>query len=97
MSEFGTEFCYYVLKMKVPLSEIRYSKTVKVFVTLLIIVALVYLGGTLLSSPIINASKYQKLLAVENSEFTSDIQELSYNQIPLLDKDSAALLGNRKM
>ena len=87
----------YVLRKKIPLTEIRYSKVTKMLVGLLVLVALFYFGGSLLSSPIINASKYQKLLKVENSEFTTDVQELSYNQIPLLDKDSAALLGNRKM
>lgn len=53
--------------------------------------------GTLLSSPIINANDYQKLLTVENREFTEDIKQVDYNQIPLLDKNSAELLGNRKM
>lgn len=61
------------------------------------ILAVVYFLGSLLSSPIINASKYQKLLTVEEKKFTDDIKEVNYNQIPLLDKDSASLLGNRKM
>ena len=56
-----------------------------------------YLIGTLLSSPIVNAKKYQKLLNVKDGEFTKDIEELSFDQIPLLDRDSAAILGNRKM
>ena len=70
---------------------------VKVLGVLLIAVIAVYLIGSLLSSPIINAKKYQKLLTVKDGEFTKDIEELSYDQIPLLDKNSAALLGNRKM
>ena len=36
-------------------------------------------------------------MAVENGEFSKDIEELSFDQIPLLDKDSAEILGNRKM
>ena len=55
------------------------------------------MGGALLSSPIINAKKYQQLLDVKDGEFTKDIKEVSYDQIPLLDRDSATLLGNRKM
>lgn len=50
-----------------------------------------------MSSPIVNAKKYQELLTVKNGEFTKDIEELSFDQIPLLDKDSAELLGDRKM
>ena len=64
----------------------------------LLAVLLVTLGiGALLSSPIINAKKYQQLMSVENRDFTRDISEVDYNTIPILDKDSAALLGNRKM
>lgn len=60
-------------------------------------VVIVYAAGTLLSSPIVNAKKYQKLMKVEDGEFTKDIEELSFDQIPLLDRDSATILGNRKM
>ena len=49
-----------------------------------------------MSSPIVNAKKYQQLLTVQERDFTTDISEVDYNTIPILDKDSAALLGNRK-
>lgn len=58
---------------------------------------IVYVIGSLLSSPFFNAAKYQRLLNIEERAFTEDIQEVDYKTIPLLDKDSAALLGNRKM
>ena len=45
----------------------------------------------------INAKKYQRLITVEERDFSADIQEVDFGKIPLLDKDSAALLGNRKM
>ncbi len=69
----------------------------KVGLGILLALIAVFLVGSLLSSPIVNASKYQKLLTVENREFTEDIKQADYNQIPLLDKASAELLGNRKM
>ncbi len=67
------------------------------FAGVFLVVLAVYLVGSLLSSPIVNAAKYQSLLQVEEGEFSKDIEELSFNQIPLLDRDSATLLGNRKM
>ncbi|GAA0801176.1 hypothetical protein GCM10008910_30420 [Faecalicatena orotica] len=73
------------------------SKGLKAIGGLLILVIAAYLIGSLLSSPIVNAKKYQKLLTVKDGEFTKDIEELSFDQIPLLDRDSAAILGNRKM
>lgn len=72
-------------------------KLLKLFAGIFIAVLAVYLIGDLLSSPIINAKKYQQLLAVEERNFTDDIKEVDYSTIPLLDKDSATLLGDRKM
>lgn len=72
-------------------------KLVKVGIGVFLLILIVYLAGTILSSPILNASKYQKLLMVENGDFASDVQEVSFDTIPLLDKSSAELLGNRKM
>ena len=76
------------------LKEIRFFK---VGIALFLLVLLIYVAGNILSSPIVNAGKYQKLLNVVESDFTEDIQQVSYHTIPLLDKDSATLLGNRKM
>ena len=36
-------------------------------------------------------------MEVEEGEFTEDVEEISFDQIPLLDKDSAEILGDRKM
>ncbi len=77
--------------------DFKEMKGLKYMGILLIAVFLIYLLGSILSSPIINAEKYQQLLTIEERNFTDDIQEADYNTIPLLDKGSAALLGNRKM
>ena len=87
----------YLGKKKPTRFELKRLKGFKVIVAAGVLVVGVYLIVSLLSSPIINAKKYQQLLKVEEGEFTKDIEELSFDQIPLLDKDSATLLGNRKM
>ncbi len=79
------------------LTKIKEKKSVKILLWLFIAVLAVYIIGAVLSSPIVNAKKYQKLLEPEIRDFTEDIEQINYNQIPLLDKDSAELLGNRKM
>ncbi len=78
-------------------SGLRDELGVKIGVGIILLIVAVFLIGTLLSSPIINASKYQQLMTVEEREFSEDIQQVSFDQIPLLDKDSAALLANRVM
>ena len=87
----------YVIKKKPTRSELKLMKGFKVIVSALVLVVAVYIIGSLLSSPIVNAKKYQGLLEVQDGEFTKDIEELSFDQIPLLDRDSAQILGNRKM
>lgn len=87
----------FIKKRKLSRYELKESKGLKIILGIVGLVVVVYLGGTLLSSPIVNAKKYQQLMTVETGEFAKDIEELSFDQIPLLDKDSAELLGDRKM
>lgn len=77
--------------------DFKEMKGLKYMGILLVSVFVVYLVGSILSSPIVNAAKYQQLLTIEERNFTDDIKEADYNTIPLLDKNSAAILGNRKM
>lgn len=77
--------------------EIRQSKFLKLGVGFAGLLVLVYVAGSILSSPIVNAKKYRDLMVPETGDFAEDIEQISYDQIPLLDKESAALLGNRKM
>lgn len=87
----------YAVRKKIGKAELRTSKTMKFFGFAILGLGIIYLVGSLLSSPIVNAKKYQKLMKVEEGEFTEDIEELSFDKIPLLDKDTAEILGDRKM
>lgn len=86
-----------VVPLKSAEKQLKELKGVKIGAGLFILTLIIFAVGNLLSSPIINADKYQKLMNVKESDFTEDIQQTNYNTIPLLDKDSAELLGNRKM
>ena len=87
----------YLGRKKMNRYEIKENKVVKGFLGVVVVLGAVYLLGTLLSSPVVNAKKYQKLMTVKEGEFAKDVEELSFDKIPLLDKDTAALLGDRKM
>ena len=82
---------------KIRISDLKESKILRAGVILLLGLGAVYFIGSILSSPIVNAKKYQKLMKVEQGNFTEDVEELSFDKIPLLDRDTAALLGDRKM
>lgn len=87
----------YAVRKKLGRGELKQNKVMKTLGFLVLGVGVIYLIGALLSSPIINAKKYQKLMTVEEGEFAEDVEELSFDKIPLLDKDTAELLGDRKM
>ncbi|MFI3176610.1 MAG: CvpA family protein [Eubacteriales bacterium] len=80
-----------------PIYQFKQSFFVKIMVATIGLLVLVFCAGSILSSPLINAQKYQALMTIEEREFTEDIVEVDYSTIPLLDRDSAALLGDRMM
>ncbi|MBM6871056.1 CvpA family protein [Pseudoflavonifractor phocaeensis] len=61
---------------------------------LLLAVALI---GQLVSLPLFRAADYRNLLTVSNGDFATDIAEISFNEIPTLDKNSAEYLSDRQM
>jgi hypothetical protein len=60
----------------------------------LLVVAIV---GSILSLPIFRASAYRDLLTVADGSFAQDIDQISFDKIPTLDRDSAEYLGDRQM
>ncbi|MEG1848705.1 MAG: CvpA family protein [Lachnospiraceae bacterium] len=83
--------------INIDLKNMVLPKSIKALLVLFGLCVVVFFVGTVLSSPFVNAKKYQSLLKIEERNFTDDIKEVDFNTIPLLDRDSAALLGNRKM
>ncbi len=64
-----------------------------------VIIVVLVLIGAVASWSIIpgNAARYANILQTEECDFASDIEEVDYNQIPVIDHDSAELLGNRTL
>ncbi|MBQ6711949.1 MAG: CvpA family protein [Clostridia bacterium] len=61
---------------------------------LLVVVLLV---GSLLGSVVFRSDAYTQLLPIETGDFATDVAEISFDKVPMLDKDSAARLGSRKL
>lgn len=75
------------------------AKRFKVLSYLPIAVVMVGVLGAILSMSFFpgNAQKYAHVLETDSLEFTEDIKEVNYAEIPVIDRDSAALLGNRTL
>ena len=79
---------------KVKPDKIRKSKGMRIFLSLILIVIGIWAVGALLSSPIVNAGKLSEADGCGERRIFKRYEELSFDQIPLLDKDSAEILGN---
>ena len=77
------------------LNGVWISCKIPVIIIGLILVFLIV--GNLISAVFFNADAYSSLINVETSDFTTDVAEISYDQIPRLDKDSANALASRKL
>jgi hypothetical protein len=61
------------------------------------VVVLVAIVGQIISMPIFRASAYRELLTVQTGDFATDVAQISFNEIPTLDRSSAEFLGDRQM
>ncbi|MGN0450953.1 MAG: CvpA family protein [Acutalibacteraceae bacterium] len=63
------------------------------------IVAIIALSAvsTLIGAQVFNASRYEKLITMEDGDFTADVAEINRTQIPVVDRDTASRLGQRKL
>lgn len=78
--------------------DFKFLKTNAKIGILIIAVSVVVLGlGHVVSHQFFHASAYQKMMPVENREFSEDITQISMNDVPIVDRDSAVQLGNRKI
>lgn len=81
-----------------PPDEQRAAKFKKLSWIPVAVFALVIIGGISSWSLIPgNAERYANILQTQDEDFATDIQEVDYNQIPVIDKESAELLGNRTL
>ena len=75
------------------------AKTFKIVSFVPVAIALLGVVGAVASFSFIpgNAARYATVLQTTDMDFAEDIQEVDYDQIPVIDRASAILLGNREM
>ena len=80
-------------------ADMKPSSKKKLKIATWIVVILLVGAGIiwLTSSEITNAKKYQQQLTVNTRDFQEDVAEIPISQIPIVDKDTAVRLGDRKL
>ena len=91
-----------VALLVLPVLAARSVKNAKLFRRLMVVPAAPIVGfvvGLLLSQPFFpgNAERYASVLDTTDGVFAEDIEEVDYAEVPVIDRDSAILLGNRAM
>ena len=66
---------------------------------LAVVLAIIVLGGVMsvIGSQFFNAKRYNQLITLQDGDFTQDVAEISQEQIPIVDRDTATRLGQRKL
>ena len=68
-------------------------------IALVMILAIVVLSGvaSIVGAQIFNAKSYNELIKIKDGDFINDVAEISQEQIPVVDRDTASRLGQRKL
>ena len=69
----------------------------KAVVVIVLALLVLFIVGQILSAPLFRAGSYHDMLDVQTGDFASEVEEVSFDEIPMLDQSSAQRLGNRKL
>lgn len=75
----------------------NFSKPAKVCLYIVIGVVAVNLLGSLIGAQLFNAKGYHNLIEMKEGDFAADVSEINKEQIPIVDRDTASRLGQRKL
>lgn len=77
-------------------SSIFYKQFYRLYIIpgMLVILMIILL---IFSSKIFNAKKYSNLITKVDGSFEEDVRQISFSQVPTIDRDTAQRLGSRKM
>ena len=77
---------------------VSFSKGITIpFIGIISVMTIIGVGNMILS-PVFQSNKYANRIEInETGVFTSDVKQVDFNALPLLDKDSSSKLGDRVM
>ena len=78
-------------------SHMRISTSSSGTAAVAVLSLLLCIGGSVVGSVIFRAKDYAELLPIQVGDFADEVDEISYDQIPMLDRQSAERLGDRKL
>lgn len=88
----------FVFRKRTPASNpISLNRPLKYgFLLIAVLIAFTALASVL-GVKVFNANRYRDLITVTEGDFSADVAELNMSQIPVVDRDTASRLGNKKL
>ena len=83
------------IKTKIDLSAL--GAPVKIAVISILSIIVLSILASIIGSEIFNAKAYNNLITITDGDFTEDVAEISMEQIPIVDRDTASRLAQRKL
>lgn len=77
--------------------NLRIFRTIKYSVFLVIALLVIPALGNFFAQPLFRAKAYSRLITVEDASFADTVEEISYDKVPIVDRDAAAIIGDRQM
>lgn len=94
-------FCFGILVIEVMIDVARQRKHLSqvkyVLITLPIILVAVTFALQFFNSPFFRATDYAEIIEVEEKDFDTDFFAMNSDQIPMMDRDTAERLGDRRI
>ncbi len=73
------------------------GKPMKVALLSVLTIVVLSVLASVIGAEIFNAKAYNRLITLEDGDFTVDVAEIGQDQIPVVDRDTASRLGQRKL
>ncbi len=77
--------------------SLRIFKSVKYSVIIVIALLVIPALGNFFAQPLFRAKAFSRLITVEDASFADTVAEVSYDRVPIVDRDAAAIIGDRQM
>lgn len=71
--------------------------SLKLGVIAILLIAVIIVIGNIIGAQFLNASRYNTLIQMQDGDFVSEVSEIGRDQIPVVDRDTASRLGQRKL
>ena len=79
------------------LGSLGIFKTVRISIIILALLIGIPAIGGFISQPLFRAKAYANLIQVDDANFAETVKEITYDKVPVVDREAAAIIGQRQM